>query len=114
MDMSIGTVKIADDVVAQIASIAATEIDGVSAISGKNARDFLNKATKNATNKGAKASIDKQEVSIDLSMSMGYGYVIPTTCEQVQKRVREVVENMTGLTVKDVNVRIADVTLPQA
>lgn len=114
METEVGTIKIADEVVAQIAAIAATEVDGVSAIAGRDAKEFLNRATKNSSGKGAKAIITEHEAEIKLSLSMAYGYNIPATCEQVQKKVKEVVENMTGLSVTDVEVRIAGITMPQA
>ena len=114
METEIGTIKIADEVVAQIAAIAATEVDGVSAIAGRDAKEFLNRASKNGTGKGAKAIITEHEAELTLSLSMAYGYNIPATCEQVQKKVKEVVENMTGLTVTDVEVRIAGITMPQS
>jgi len=42
---------------------------------------------------------------------LGYGYNIPTTCGKVQEKVKSTVENMTGLTVTDVNIRIASVDM---
>lgn len=114
METGIGTIKIADEVVAQIAAIAATEVDGVSAIAGRDAKEFLNKAMKSGTGKGTKAVIIDHEVELTLSLSMAYGYNIPATCEQVQKKVKEVVESMTGLSVTDVDVRIAGITMPEA
>lgn len=42
---------------------------------------------------------------------MGYGYNIPATSQKVQERVKNAIENMTGLTVTDVNIRIAGVNM---
>jgi uncharacterized alkaline shock family protein YloU len=45
---------------------------------------------------------------------MSYGFNIPATCQQAQTRVKASVENMTGLEVTDVNIRIAGITMPKA
>ena len=84
-DESIGTVQIADDVVAMIASLAATEVDGVSAMAGN--------------------------ITVDLAVTMEYDYNIPTTCQAVQQKVKNAIEYMTGLTCSDVNIRIAGVNM---
>ena len=59
--------------------------------------------------KGVKIDVFERRVSIDMAITMEYGYNIPTTCQLVQNKVKQSVENMTGLTVTDVNVRIASI-----
>lgn len=107
---NIGSVKIADDVVARIAGLAATEVEGVTAMAGNITAEALAKS-KNIS-KGVKVSVNGSKVAADLSLLMGYGYNIPETCEQVQSRVRSAIGNMTGLDVTDVNIRIAGITMP--
>ena len=51
--------------------------------------------------------------TVDLAINMKYGYSIPDTCVQVQEKVAQAINSMTGLTVKQVNVRIAGVSLEQ-
>ena len=48
-------------------------------------------------------------MTVDLAVTMEYGYNIPATCQQVQQKVKAAIENMTGLTCSDVNIRIAGV-----
>ena len=56
-DESIGTVQIADDVVAMIASLAATEVDGVSAMAGNITNELMSKVgVKNLTSPPSAAS----------------------------------------------------------
>ena len=50
----------------------------------------------------------------DLALMMAYGFNIPATCQQAQTRVKSTIENMTGLAVTDVNIRIAGITMPEA
>ena len=110
----VGTVKIADDVVARIAVLAALEVDGVSAMAGNYTSDKLEKVSRNNLAKGAKVVVGQNEVKVDLSLMMAYGFNIPATCQQAQTRVKASVENMTGLEVTDVNIRIAGIVMPKA
>ena len=110
----IGSVKIADDVVARIAALAALEVDGVSAMAGNYTSDNLEKVSRKNLSKGAKVMINASDVQVDLALMMSYGYNIPATCQQAQTKVKASIENMTGLEVTDVNIRIAGITMPKA
>ena len=110
----IGSVKIADDVVARIAALAALEVDGVSAMAGNYTSDVLEKVSRKNISKGAKVIVGQGEVKVDLALMMAYGFNIPATCQQAQTRVKASIENMTGLEVTDVNIRIAGITMPEA
>jgi uncharacterized alkaline shock family protein YloU len=111
----IGTVKIANDVIGMIAALAAMEIDGVSAMAGNITSELMSRVGYRNLSKGVKVlySTAIRFVWI-LSILMGYGYNIPATCQKAQTRVKTAVENMTGLEVVDVNIRIAGITMPQA
>ena len=106
-----GFVKIADDVVGMIAAIAATEVEGVSAMGGNFTDELMNKMGVRGLYKNVKVDVFDRKVTIDMAITMDYGYNIPTTCQMVQTKVKQSVENMTGLEVSDVNVRIACVDL---
>ena len=108
---NLGSVQVADDVIAVIAGLAATEVDGVSAMAGNITNELMTKVGVKNLTKGVKVDIIGQNVTIDLSLMLGYGYNIPTTCVKVQEKVKSTVENMTGLNVTDVNVRIASVDM---
>ena len=97
-DEGIGTVQIADEVVAIIAGLAATE---VSKLGMKN------------LSKGVKVDVLDGVVCVDLALNLKYGYEIPATCKNVQEKVKTAIENMTGLEVSDVNVAIAGVNMEQ-
>ena len=102
----IGTVSIADDVVALIAAFAAMEVDGVSGMAGGI---DMSKGGMKRLGKTVKVEVSKEGVKADLAIDLVYGYSIPETCSKVQDRVRTSIENMTGLEVKDVNIRVAGI-----
>jgi len=110
----IGAVKIADDVLARIAALAALEVDGVSAMAGNYTSDVLEKVSRKNLAKGSKVIVGQTQVKVDLALMMSYGYNIPATCQQAQTRVQTAIQNMTGLEVTDVNVRIAGITMPKS
>lgn len=110
-DESIGTVKIADDVVAMIASLAATEIEGVSAMAGNITNELMSKVGVKKLTKGVRVDVLENNVTVDLAVTMEYGYNIPATCQKVQQKVKSAIENMTGLSCTDVNIRIAGVNM---
>ena len=108
---NLGEVKIADEVVAIIAGLAAMEVDGVSSMVGNATKELVNRLGRKSLSKGVKVDVLDTSVSVDLSLNMEYGYSIPEVCTQVQERVRTAIENMTGLSVIDVNVKIAGVNI---
>ena len=110
-DENIGTVKIADDVVAMIAGIAATEVEGVSAMAGNLTKELMSKVGVNKQTKGVKVDVFEGNVTVDLGVTLEYGYNIPATCQKVQAKVKAAIENMTGLNVTDVNIRIAGINM---
>lgn len=108
---NIGEVQIADDVVAIIAGLAATDVKGVAALVGNVTNEIISKLGKKNLGKGIKVDVANNTVIVDMSLILEYGYSIPKTSEQVQEKVKSAIENMTGLTVEEVNVRIASVTM---
>ena len=108
---NLGEVKIADDVVAVIAAYAATEVDGVSAMAGNVTNEIMSKVGMKNLSKGVKVEVNEGFVSIILAITVDYGYSIPATSRKVQDKVKAAIENMTGLEVSDVNIRIAGVSM---
>ena len=106
-----GTVHVADDVVAVIAGLAATEVKGVAAMAGNITNELMSKVGRKNLAKGVKVAVNGKRVKVALAIMMEYGYNIPGTCSKVQERVKSAVENMTGLTVTDVDIRIASVDM---
>lgn len=107
----LGAVQIADDVVAMIASLAATEVEGVSSMAGNITNELMSKVGMKSLSKGVKVDVLEGNVTVDLAVTMEYGYNIPATCQKVQAKVKAAIENMTGLVCTDVNIRIAGVNM---
>ena len=104
-----GVVQIADDVVAMIASLATTEVEGVNAMAGNITNELMSKVGVKNLTKGVRVGVSENNVRVDLAVTMDYGYNIPATCQQVQVKVKSAIENMTGLNCTDVNIRIAGI-----
>lgn len=110
-NVELGSVRIADEVVAVIAGLAATEVEGVSAMAGNITNELMSKVGVKNLAKGVRVEIIGHNVNVILSLIIDYGINIPTTCGKVQEKVKSTIENMTGLTVTGVNVRIAGVDM---
>lgn len=108
-EKDVGVVQIADDVVAMIASLATTEVEGVNAMAGNITNELISKVGVKKLTKGVKVDVLEKNVTVDLVVTMEYGYNIPATCQQVQAKVKSAIENMTGLNCTDVNIRIAGI-----
>ncbi len=108
-DENKGQVQIADDVVAMIASLAATEVKGVHALAGNITNELMSKVGMKKLTRGVKVEVADKAVTVSLAVTMEYGFNIPATCSKVQDKVKTAVENMTGLTCTDVNIRIIGV-----
>ena len=108
---AIGQVQIADEVVAIIAGLAATEVEGVASMAGNITNELVSKLGMKNLSKGIKVSVAEGEVTVDVALNIDYGYSVPKTSRKVQEKVKASIENMTGLTVSDVNVTIASVCM---
>ena len=107
-----GNIKIADDVVATIASMAASDIAGVSGMRGGVVGDIAEKLTKKQSTKGIKVEINDNITVIDVFFVVEYGYLIHEVCKNIQEAVKSTVETMTGLEVAAVNVSVQGVSFP--
>lgn len=110
-DEDLGTVKIADDVVAMIAGLAATEVQGVAAMAGNITNELMSRVGVKNLAKGVKVEVIGKRVKAELALIVEYGYNIPVVSQKVQEKVKSTVENMTGLEVSDVDIRISGVTM---
>ena len=112
-DGQLGEVQIADEVVATIAGLAATEVEGVASMAGNVTKELIGKLGVKNLSKGVKVLVTDNNVDVDLALNIYNGYSIMKVSEKVQDRVKSAIENMTGLTVLDVNVKIAGVNMDE-
>ena len=109
-----GEVRIADEVIAGIAGLAAVEIEGVASMAGNLTRDLIGKLGNGNLSKGVSLQIEENNVGVDIALFMEYGYSVPKVCRKVQEKVKAAIENMTGMNVTEVNVRIAGVNIDKS
>lgn len=103
-------IQISDDVVAVIAGVAVSEVQGVAGMAGGFAGGISEvfSGKKNLA-KGIKVDITGTDAKIDVNIIVEYGSRIPDVAFEIQKRVKKAVENMTGLKVEEVNVHVQGV-----
>ncbi|MBP8762643.1 Uncharacterized conserved protein YloU, alkaline shock protein (Asp23) family [Acetoanaerobium noterae] len=107
---NIGQVKISEDVISIIASLAATEVEGVAQMSGSITGNISEILGKKNHSKGVKVQVAEDKAEIDVFVHVEYGSVIPEIAKKIQDNVKTTVETMTGLEVTLVNVYIQGVT----
>ena len=108
---SLGEVKIADDVVAIIAALAANEVEGVAFTANYLKKDLTGKVGKKNLSKGVKVGVLEGVVTVSITLTLKYNYSLMDVSAKVQKKVKDAIENMTGLRVADVNVKVVGVEM---
>ncbi|HUC93384.1 MAG TPA: Asp23/Gls24 family envelope stress response protein [Paenibacillus sp.] len=108
-DLQTGNIRISDDVVATIAGLAALETPGIAAMSGGISEGLAKRLSGKNAQKGVSVEVGQVEAAIDLRVIVQYGIPIHEVCRQLQDNVREAVQNMTGLLVVEVNVKVEGV-----
>ena len=113
-DGKLGEFQIADEGVAIIAGLAAMEVEGVSSMAGNITSELIGRLGMKNLSKGVKVLVTDRTVDVDLALNIDYGYSIMKVSEKVQDKVKSAIENMTGLEVAMVNIRIASVNMEKA
>lgn len=108
---NMGQVQIADEVVAIIAGLAATEVEGVASMAGNITNELVSKLGKKSLSKGIRVRVEDGIVNVNVALNIAYGYSVPKTCKKVQEKVKAAIENMTGLEVEKVDIQIANVSI---
>ncbi|WP_058307486.1 Asp23/Gls24 family envelope stress response protein [Gracilibacillus massiliensis] len=105
----LGKVEIAPEVLEVIAGIATTEIPGVSSMRGNFATGVAERLGKKAHGKGIKVELSNDTVLIDVFIVVDYGHSVPNIAEKIQLNVRQAIENMTAIDIKEINVHVVGV-----
>jgi uncharacterized alkaline shock family protein YloU len=107
LEGSIGSVRIADEVVEVIAGMAASEVEGVAEMSGGFVGDIANMLSRGKNvSRGIKVEVGETDATVDLFLAVEYGVSIPDVAQKVQEAVKGAIEGMTGLSVLEINVHI--------
>ena len=107
----LGEVQIAEEVITIIAGLAATEVEGVCSMGGNITKELVSRLGMKNLSKGVKVDVLEGVVTVSLALNMKYNYSIMDVSAKVQEKVKSAVENMTGLEVADVNVKVAGVEM---
>jgi uncharacterized alkaline shock family protein YloU len=111
-----GLTTISNTVVSQIAGIAAQEVEEAQMGGGSSVGGLLQSVTGGSSNnfsRGVTVEVGEEETAIDLSLTVAYGQSIPRVSDAVRRNVINRVENLTGLRVNEVNIRVNDVQIPE-
>lgn len=111
---TLGELRIANEVVAIVAGLAATEVEGVAGMSGGIAGGIAEMLGRKNLSKGVRVEVGEQEAAVDIFVVVDYGVRIPEVAWQIQENVKRAVETMTGLQVVEVNVHVLGVHFMQA
>ncbi|TNJ67177.1 Asp23/Gls24 family envelope stress response protein [Paenibacillus hemerocallicola] len=112
-DIQTGMIRISDDVVATIAGLAALETPGIAAMSGGISEGLAKRLSGKNVQKGVSVEVGQLEAAIDLRVIVNFGSKIQEVCRHLQENVKEAVENMTGLNVVEVNVKVEGVAFKE-
>lgn len=110
---TLGSVRIADEVVSIIAGLAATEVSGIEGMSGGLVGGIAEMLGRKNFAKGVKVEVGEKEAAVDLYIIVKYGVRIPDVALSVQENVKQAIETMTGLSVVEVNVHVQGVGFPE-
>lgn len=112
-----GSVVFATDVIATIAGLAATEVEGVASMSGSagssSLADIFTRKNQNSRNltRGVRVELgENNSVTIHLTIVVDYGSPIPDVAGNIQENVKKAIETMSGLTVSSVDVHVQGVS----
>ncbi|WP_106768085.1 Asp23/Gls24 family envelope stress response protein [Paenibacillus faecalis] len=105
----IGQIQIAPEVIEVIAGLATVEVKGVAGMSGGFANGIVELLGGKNLSKGVTVEVGQREAAVDVSVIVEYGHRLPEVAGEIQRNVKRSIENMTGLTVVEVNVHIHDV-----
>ncbi len=105
-------VIISEEVISVITGLAATEVEGVKALGNGLTAESISKAGSGKLSKAIRIASDGRDgLVVRISVILRYGMEIPEVCEQIQERIKTMVESMTGLSVSDVDIRISAVEM---
>ena len=109
-----GKIIFAPDVIATIASLATSDVDGVEGMAGTVVEGIAGMLNKKSLTKGVKVEVGESDVTVDMSIVVRYGYRIHEVCINIQKGVKNAIETMTGLHVKQVNIAVQSISFDKS
>lgn len=105
-----GSIRISEDAIAGIVSMVVAQIKGISGMSGSMTSGLTEMLGKKNLTKGVKVELNNQDIVIALSIFVEYGVKIPKLALEIQSQVRNSIQTMTGLQVKEVNINVQGIS----
>lgn len=105
----LGKVEIAPEVIEVIASIAASEVEGVTQMRGSFAAGVVERLGKKNHGKGVKVELVEEGIKLDVYCVMKFGVSIPVVAQKIQDNIRQALLNMTALDATEVNIHVVGV-----
>lgn len=104
----LGNIQISEEVVANLATATAMEVDGVGGLMTGNVSDIL--GGKKMTTKGVRVDMDGDDLMVNLFLMIRYGCGISEVAGKVQQAVQTTLESATGFRVSTVNVHVGGIS----
>lgn len=112
INRELGNIIIDDNVIANIAGISAMESYGIVGMASKNATDGIFELLRfENLSKGIKVNTEDDQINIELHVILEYGVKISTVCENIIERVKYNVEDLTGLTIDNIEISVEGIRL---
>lgn len=106
-----GTILISEEVICTIAAAAVMEVEGVASLNTNIGSDLAEMLGVKNLGKGIKLTVEENNVTIDCSVVLEYGYDVVEVAKNVQQSIKNAVESMTGFQVLRVDVSISAVAV---
>ena len=107
--VELGDIRVATEVVSIVASLAAQEVPGVLRMSGRRIDGINEFLGKESVSKGVRVSFDNKTVTCNVYVIIEYGFCIPEVALEIQEKVKESIEVMTGYDVQFIDVHVQGV-----
>ena len=107
--VELGDIRVATEVVSIVASLAAQEVPGVLRMSGRRIDGINEFLGKESVSKGVRVSFDNKTVTCNVYVIIEYGFCIPEVALEIQEKVKESIETMTGYDVQFIDVHVQGV-----
>ncbi|TMC45906.1 MAG: Asp23/Gls24 family envelope stress response protein [Chloroflexi bacterium] len=109
----LGSVKVANEVIAHIASLTASQVQGIVGMYPARARDGHRVLPAGSSYKGVRVDLGNEALNLELFVIVDHSAHVPTVAAEVQRQVADAIDKMLGLEVRQVNVFVGDVRFPE-
>lgn len=108
-----GNINISEEVIAVVAGVAASEINGVAGMCTSFTGGISDFFGKKNYSKGVKVEFCEDKVKVSVSLTLEYGCKIPDVAWEVQEKIKREIENMTSMEVAAVDVYVNAISMPK-